>query len=86
MSKTKVEFINTCPCCNHIGEHVEKVSRRFGEKVECHIYMAGKDFEYVKKYGMFSKGTLIINEKDAYDTLSPEIVERIITEAIEGKA
>lgn len=86
MDRIKVEFVNTCPCCNHIGEHVKKVSARYGDKVECHVYMAGRDFDYVKKYGMLSKGTLIINEKDAYDTLSPEIVEKIIVEAVEGKA
>lgn len=48
------------------------------------IYQAGKDFSYIKKYGMITKGTLIINQRKKYDRLSKEIIERVILEAIDA--
>lgn len=82
MSKVHVEFINTCPCCDEHGANIKRVADRFGEQVEVSIYFAGKDFDYLKKYGMISKGTMIVNGKKRYDTLTREIIEKAITEAI----
>lgn len=36
---------------------------KHSSEVECKIYYAGKDIDYIKKYGMILKGTLILNEK-----------------------
>ena len=82
MGKTLVEFINTWPTCDEHGVLVKKIAQQYIDKVEVKLYQAGKDFSYVKKYGMITKGTLIINQKKKYDRLSKEIIEKAILEAI----
>ncbi len=82
MSKVKVEFINTCPCCDEHGENIKKIAARFGDSVEVNIYYAGKDFGYLKKYGMISKGTMIINGNKKYQNITPQIIEQAITQAM----
>lgn len=62
---------------------VKKIGDRYIDKVEVKLYQAGKDFSYIKKYGMITKGTLIINQKKKYDRLSKDIIEKVILEAIE---
>lgn len=52
--------------------------------MEVKIYQAGKDFSYIKKYGMITKGTLIINQKKKFDRLSKDTIERVILEAIQA--
>ncbi|OLS02700.1 hypothetical protein TICRE_13450 [Tissierella creatinophila DSM 6911] len=46
------------------------------------IYYAGKDFDYIKKYGVIFKGTLIINGKKKIDRISKDIIEKEIKEAV----
>ena len=46
------------------------------------IYFAGKDFSYVKKYGMVMRGTLIINEIKRIDKLSVKTIEHAIHDAV----
>ncbi len=46
------------------------------------IYYAGKDFDYIKKYGVIFKGTLIINEKKKIDRISKDIIDKEIREAV----
>lgn len=84
MNKVLVEFINTWPSCDEYGRVIRKIGKRYNESVDIKIYQAGKDFSYIKKYGMVMKGTLIINQKKKYDRLSKDIIERIIIEAIES--
>lgn len=83
MSKVKVEFINTCACCDEHGENIKNIAADFGDKVDVSIYFAGKDFDYLKKYGMINKGTMIINGKKKYENLSKEVIQKAITEALE---
>jgi len=82
MAKVQVEFINTCPCCDDMGRIIKDVAARYGEAVEVQIHIAGKDFAYLKKYGMISKGTMIINGKTKYDTLNREIIETAMDQAV----
>lgn len=84
MAKTQVEFINTCPCCDEHGETVRKAAEGYGDAVNVSIYYAGKDFGYLKKYGMISKGTLIVDGKKKYENLSREIIEKAIADAVNG--
>ena len=82
MDKVQVEFINTCPCCD---EHVATVlnhAKKYPDIVETHIYYAGKDTDYIRKYGMIIKGTLIINGKKKYDSFTRAKIEAIIDEAV----
>lgn len=84
MSKVLVEFINTCACCDEHGENIKKIAARFGDSVDVSIYYAGKDFDYLKKYGMISKGTMIINGNKKYENITAEIIEQAINQAMEA--
>ena len=84
MAKVQVEFINTCACCDEHGESIKNIAARFGDDVDVAIYHAGKDFGYLKKYGMISKGTMIINGAKKYENLSKEIIEKAISQAVAG--
>lgn len=84
MAKVTVEFINTCACCDEHGENIKTIAARYGGDVETEIYYAGKDFGYLKKYGMITKGTMIINGKKKYENLSKSVIEQAITEAMEA--
>jgi hypothetical protein len=82
--KIKVEFINTCPCCDEYVQTIKNTAAKYGDDVEVKIYHAGKDFDYLKKYGMVTKGTMIINGRKKIDSLSKEIIERSIADALRG--
>ncbi|MHC1727051.1 MAG: thioredoxin-like (seleno)protein SaoT [Syntrophobacteraceae bacterium] len=82
MPKVQVEFINTCPCCDEYGQIIRSAAARYGEDIEVRIYYAGKDLDYVRKYGPVTKGTMIINGKKKFETLSKSIIEKAIAEAI----
>lgn len=83
MAKVTVEFINTCACCDEHGENIKKIADPYGDDVDVSIYYAGKDFDYLKKYGMISKGTMIINGSKKYEILSTDIIKKAIIEAME---
>lgn len=82
MGKVKVEFINTCSCCASYEEDIKRAAGQYGDQVEVKIYRAGRDFDYLKKYGMISRGTMIINEKKKYDSLNKEVIEKAIQAAV----
>jgi len=82
VSKVQVEFINTCSCCNDVGSTIQKVASGYGDRVDVKLYFAGKDFDYLKKYGMINKGTMIINGKTKYDNLNKDIIEEAIAKAV----
>ena len=79
---TKVEFINTCPCCDRYGDVLRDLQKRFPDKIDLKIYYVGKDFDYLPKYGPITRGTMIINGTDRYEDLSRRSIEKIISEAI----
>lgn len=82
----EVEFINTCPCCDVHVATIREVAAHYGDKVKVQIYYAGKDFGYLKKYGMLTKGTMIINGQKKYDSLTQKVIEQVIDEAVRGWA
>lgn len=84
MAKVQVEFINTCACCDEHGENIKTIAARFGDDVDVNIYYAGKDFGYLKKYGMISKGTMIINGNKKFENITTDIIEQAITQAMEA--
>jgi len=84
MAKLQVEFINTCSCCDEHVNNIKNAAARYGDEVDVKIYYAGKDFDYIKKYGMVSKGTMIINGRKKLDNLSRAIIEKAIEEAVKG--
>ena len=82
MLKVQVEFINTCHCCDEYARIIRSAASKYGDDVEVRIYYAGKDFDYVRKYGPITKGTMVIDGKKRFDTLSRNIVESAIAEAV----
>lgn len=82
MSKILIEFINTWAGCDGYTRAVEETAAKYKDKVEVKVYYAGKDFEYIKKYGVVYRGTLIINEEKKIEKLSKEIIEVVIEEAV----
>jgi S-adenosylmethionine hydrolase len=82
MTEIFVEFINTCPTCANNEALIKQVAAKYGDKVKVKIYKAGEDYDYVQKYGMVSKGTMIINEAKKYDNLSPRVIEEAISNAV----
>lgn len=81
--KVLVEFINTWPSCDSLGRAVQEVASQFGDKVEVKLYFAGKDVEYIAKYGMIYSGTMIINENKKVQRLSRSNIEKEIRAAVE---
>ncbi len=63
---------------------VKKIGDQYKDKIDVKLYQAGKDFSYIKKYGVITKGTLIINQRKKYDRLSKDIIEKAILEAIKN--
>lgn len=61
---------------------IRKLGEIYKEKIDVKLYQAGKDFTYLKKYGIITKGTMIINQRKKYDRLSKDIIEKAITDAI----
>lgn len=80
--KVRVEFINTCSCCDEHGDTIRKIAAQYGDTVDVSIYHAGKDFDYLKKYGMITKGTMIVNGTKKYENLTRDIIEQAISQAV----
>ena len=83
MARVRVEFIHTDSSCDEMGRMVKDVAAQYGDFVEFKIYVAGRDVDYLKKFGSISKGTMIINGKIKYDDLNREIIETAIETALE---
>lgn len=83
MEKILVEFVNTCPCCDGTTREVVRIAKEYPEEIEVKIYYAGKDFDYIKKYGPLMKGTLIINEKEKIDQFKKDTIQEAIEKAVE---
>ena len=47
------------------GDLVQVLEKEYEGKVHVKIYRAGKDFDYIPKYGAVTKSMLVINEKKA---------------------
>ena len=82
MSKVLVEFINTWSGCDGYTRAVEDAAAKHKDKVDVRIYYAGKSMDYIKKYGVIFRGTLIINEKKKIQRISKDIIEKEIESAV----
>ena len=45
-----VEFILACACCTSFSDFIKEIAPKF-PNVETRVYVAGKDTEYLAKYG-----------------------------------
>lgn len=80
--KVLVEFVNTCPHCAGFERDVREVAAQYGDGVDVRVYVAGKDVDYLRRYGMVSRGTLFIDSVDRYEEPSRGLIERVIAEAV----
>lgn len=82
MDKTKIEFINTCPCCDGNESFLREVAENHADKADITIYHAGKDFDYLERYGQVLRGTLIINECEKHEDLSRKMLAKVVGKAM----
>lgn len=82
MKKPCIEFINACAWCDMYRPLVEGISSQYHGVVDTKIYVVGKDFDYIRKYGPIMKSVVIINEKKKIDNLSKKSIEDAFEEAI----
>lgn len=75
--KNLIEFINVCAWCDRYGGLVKALGEEYSDKINIKIYKAGKDFEYIRKYGMVSKSMIVINEKEKISTLDEKSIRNI---------
>ncbi|MCI6091114.1 thioredoxin-like protein [bacterium] len=61
---------------------VQVLEKEYEGRVNVKIYRAGKDFDYIKKYGATTKSMLIINEKKAITKLTKPAVRQAFEEAL----
>ena len=61
---------------------VQVLEKEYEGRVNVRIYRAGKDFDYIKKYGAITKSMLIINEKKAITKLTKPAVRQAFEEAL----
>lgn len=87
MKPVTLEFIHTCPCCDIFSRTLQEIAGK-QEGIRLKIYYAGKDFDYLPRYGVITKGTLIVNGQTRYEEslLSPKYIEEIVDAAMHGKA
>jgi len=82
MDKPCIEYISACSCCEVFRELVEELEHQYAGKVHVKVYHAGKDFDYISKYGNVSKSMLVINEKKAVTNLTKPAVRKAFEEAV----
>ncbi len=50
--------------------------------METKVYTAGKDTDYIEKYGALTKSLLVVKEEKAYRRLSRAVVKEAFEEAL----
>ena len=66
------------------GDLVQVLEKEYEGKVHVKIYRAGKDFDYIPKYGAVTKSMLVINEKKAVTKLTKPTVRDAFKEALKS--
>ena len=61
---------------------VQVLEKEYEGRVNVAIYRAGKDFDYIKKYGAVTKSMLVINERKAVTKLTKPAVREAFEEAL----
>lgn len=58
------------------------LEQEYAGRVNVAIYKAGKDFDYIKKYGTVTKSMVVINEKKAVTKLTKPAIRQAFEEAL----
>mgnify|MGYP003372370760 CR=1 FL=1 len=59
-----------------------KYLKEYEGKVHVKVYKAGKDFDYIPKYGAVTKSMVVINEKKAVTKLTKPAIRKAFEEAL----
>lgn len=54
---------------------VQELAKKYEDLVDVKVYKAGKDFDYIRKYGLMSKSVLIIDESQVVENLNKKVIE-----------
>jgi len=57
---------------------VQALEKEYEGKVHVKVYKAGKDFDYIPKYGAVTKSMVVINEKKAVTKLTKPAFEEAL--------
>lgn len=63
-------------------EQVASLREQYKGRVNVVIYRAGREFDYIRKYGAVTKSMLVINEKKAITKLTKKTVREAFEEAL----
>lgn len=58
------------------------MAKQYAGRVNVAIYRAGREFDYIKKYGAVTKSMIVINEKKAVTKLNKKTVREAFEEAL----
>ncbi|MGN0837490.1 MAG: thioredoxin-like (seleno)protein SaoT [Pyramidobacter sp.] len=75
-----IEFITACSCCAVFADFVKSLAPEY-PGVEVKLYEAGKDTDYIPKYGAVTKSVLIVNESRAVTELSKSSIREAFESA-----
>lgn len=62
---------------------MQAAAAKYDGKVDVKIYYAGRNMEYVEKYGLIFSATMIINKKKKITRISNKIIEKEVAQAVE---
>ena len=82
MEKPSIEYISACAWCEIFEGLVQALEKEYEGKVHVKIYKAGKDFDYIQKYGAVTKSMVVINEKKAVTKLTKPAIRKAFEEAL----
>lgn len=63
---------------------MREVAEQYGQRVEMRFYQAGRDMDYVARYGLVMRGTLIIDGRVKIERLDRATIESAIADAVEA--
>ena len=82
MEKPCIEYISACAWCEVFGDLVQVLEKKYEGRIQVKIYRAGKDFDYIKKYGAVTKSMIVINERKAITKLTKPAIRKAFEEAL----
>lgn len=65
---------------------MREIAAEYPGVFDVRIYQAGRDMEYVAKYGPVMRGTLIIDERLKFERLSRAVISQALGDAAGGVA
>lgn len=64
---------------------VQELANKYSDKIDVKLYKSGRDFDYIRKYGMVSKSILVVNESKVIENLSRKTIEDAFNKLVENE-